>query len=495
MLKPQINSDSFTGLLKTVRTQSVAECRFPQSSDINEIIAVYPQVSCVSCEISSGRAAYSGKIVLTLVYTDEEGKLCRMQKGAEFSHYADDECFAPAQTGVCGLTCEKTGVKRDGSSFVVTAIVTADISVYARAERAYLTAAEGAHLNIKSVPLCSAVTFGGESEVEDDFDADSVVDILIPAAKAVVLDARCGTGEVEVSGEIYLSLFAMRQQTPVCLERVVPFKSVIPCEQSSAGIAAKATAEITDLNVTATVNEERGKCEINFVCNLSVCGSFTAVREENVALDAFSCDNEVALTFASESAESCVDIKVYTERVTGIAACKAKLGYDCKFFAAALPEAECAYNGDTGAVEGAVNATLVYEQGGEIKGTQISLPFACVLGGVAGEGERVMVTVAASGVSVRLRAEGEAEVEANLKISATVTREQSCTYISDISEGGEKQKESCALSVFIPEAGDGLWEISKKLNRDPEGVLACNPELTFPLSGKERILVFRGNQT
>lgn len=493
MLKPEINSESYTSLIKTLRAQSVAECKFPQSSEINEIIAVYPQVSCVSCEISSGRVDYSGKLVLTLVYTDESGKLCRMQKGAEFSHHADDDCLAAAQRGVCSMLCEKTSVRRDGSSFVVSTIVAADIAVFATAERAYLTAAEGAYLDMHKVDLCSTVPFGGDSEVEDDFDADSVVDILIPSAKAVVLNSSCGTGEVQVSGEIYLSLFAMRQQTPVCLERVIPFKTVIPSEQSSAGFTASAFAEISDFNVTATVNEERGKCEINFVCNLSVRGSYTSSHEANVAADAFSCENEVKLESAHEICESCVDIKVYTERVSGIAAAKERLGYDCRFFAAALPEAECEYSPATGTAEGTVNVILVYEQNGEIKGTEVTLPFSCVLGGVAEEGESVTLSVAASGVSVRLRAEGEAEVEAVLKIAATVTRKRECDYICAIEEGGQKVKEECALSVFMPSAGDGLWEISKKLDKNPADVLACNPELTFPLTGKERILVYRGN--
>ena len=491
MLKPVVNSESYNSLIKTLRGQSVAECRFPQSSEINEIIAVYPQVSCVSCEVSSGRVNYSGKLVLTLVYTDEEGKLCRMQKGAEFSHHADDDCLAQAQNGVCRMICEKTTVKRDGSSFVVATIVTAEIEIYARAERSYLAAAEGAYLNLKRVPLSSRITFGGESEVEDDFDADSVVDILIPSAKAVVLSSVCGTGEVNVSGEIYLSLFAMRQQTPVCLERVIPFKCAIPCDDASAGIAAQACAEISDLNVTATVNEERGKCEINFVCNLSVNGNFTAVREEEIADDAFSCDNEVTLSYAEEQTERCVDVKVYTERVSGMAASKSRLGYDCKFFAAALPEAECSFIESSGAVEGTVLAVLVYEQNGEIKGTEVTLPFSAVLNGVAENGQNVCISVAASGVSVRLKAEGEAEVEALLKISATVTEKSGCRYVCEIAEGEAKVKEDCALSVFLPAAGDGLWEISKKLDKNPSDVIACNPELSFPLTGKERILVYR----
>ena len=70
MLKPLQNQEGLNKLSAQIKSQSVVECRFPQSSEITEVIAVYPQVSAVSCEVSSGRVNYSGKLVLTIVYCD-----------------------------------------------------------------------------------------------------------------------------------------------------------------------------------------------------------------------------------------------------------------------------------------------------------------------------------------------------------------------------------------------------------------------------------------
>ncbi len=494
MLNSQKSKESFLNLTGRLNSQSVAECRFPQSGEICEVIAVYPQVSCVSCEAASGRVNYSGKLILTIVYCDEENKLCRMQKGAEFSHFADDDRLTPSDTCVCNLHCEKTGVKRDGSSFVISSIITADIAVYAHAEREFVESAEGAYIKSGNISFMSSVCFSGESEVEDDFEADSVVDVLMPCAKAVVTSARCGTGEVGVEGEICLSLFAMRQQSPVCLERIIPFKTVLPCDDASVGRSACARAEICDLNVTASVNEERGKCQVNFVCNLLVNGWFLEEREAECALDAFSSTNEVAIEFAEESFLRCVDTKVYTEKVSGIAATKSKLTYECKFLAAILPGCECAFNDSVGAAEGAVNTVLIYEQNDEIKSTEVSLPFSVTLGGVKDEGQSVTLDVAVCGVSVRLKSEGEAEAEATLKICATVCDGKNVRYVKSIEEGEALAENDCAISVFLPAAGDGLWEIAKKLNKAPSDVAACNKELQFPLSGKERILVYRGKK-
>lgn len=492
MLNAQKSKESYLNLTGRLRSQSVVECRFPQSSEISEVVAVYPQVSCISCEAASGRVNYSGKLVLTIVYCDEENKLCRMQKGVEFSHFADDDSLTSSDTCVSNLRCERTGVKRDGSSFVISSIITAEIAVYTHADREYVESAEGAHIKSGNISFMSSVCFSGESEVEDDFEADSVVDVLMPAAKAVVTSSRCGTGEVEIEGEIYLSLFAMRQQSPVCLERIIPFKTVLPCDDASVGRSACAHAEISDLNVTASVNEERGKCQINFVSNLILNGWFLEEREGECATDAFSSTNQVEIEFAEENFVRCVDTKVYTEKVSGPAATKSKLTYECKFLAAILSECDCSFNDAVGAVEGAVNTTLIYEQNDEIKNTEVTLPFSVTLGGVKEEGQSVQLDIAVCGVSVRLKSEGEAEAEATLKICATVCDERKVRYIKSIEEGEAIAENDCAISVFLPAAGDGLWEIAKKLNKAPSDVAACNKELQFPLSGKERILVYRG---
>ncbi|MGN1104807.1 MAG: DUF3794 domain-containing protein [Candidatus Coproplasma sp.] len=492
MLKPVLNSEGVKRLIKQTESRSVVESRFPQSSEICEIIAVEPQLSTLSCEVADGRVNYGGKIVLTIVYSDEKGKLCRMQKGVEFSHYCEGDEFAPAQTGVCSLQCDKISFRRDGSSFVISAIVVASISVYEQGERAYVTTCEGAFVKNEELNFCSQITFSGESEAEDDFEADSLIDVLIPSAKAVVLSAECGTGDVDISGEIYLSLFAMRRQSPVCIERIIPFKMTVPCDDASAGLNASARAEISDLNLTANVNEDKGRCNLNFTCTISVNGWFTAMHTESVATDAFASDNKLNLTFNSERGRLCREIKVYSENVKGIAVTRSKLSYDCQFLAAVLPAAECEYNAVEGSAEGAVTCQLIYMQGGEVKSAEITLPVCVPLKGVAQSGQEVSLDIAVGGMSVKLKAEGEAEAAATLKICATVCDNREITYLSAMEEGEAIVPNECAVSVFLPAAGDGLWEVAKKLGKSPSDVVACNSELTFPLSGKERILIYRG---
>jgi LysM repeat protein len=45
--------------------------------------------------------------------------------------------------------------------------------------------------------------------------------------------------------------------------------------------------------------------------------------------------------------------------------------------------------------------------------------------------------------------------------------------------------------VYIPKNQDTLWELSKSLGVSEEDIMALNPDLSFPLSGDERIIIYR----
>lgn len=484
----QMQTGSYTRKLAVLHTQSVIEIKFANTEAI-EISAVCPQISLNSCEASSGRVNYGGRLIATLVYADGENKLCRVQKGAEFTHYIDDERLAPAHSVQCRLSCERYQVKREGSTVIVAVVAGAEITVYEEAARSYLTSADGAICRTDAKKLYSLVNFSGESDVDDEFDCVAT-DVLIPAAEALVLDCSVRTGVVEVSGEIYLSLLAVRDGMPVGLDRIIPFKCEIMCEQALLSCRAFCHAEIKNVNVNCKVNEEKNKCSVDFEATLAFFGHFFEEEEISLLGDAFSPECELSLTSDKEVCDVDDDLKVYAEKVSGPCAAKAKLDYTCAFLAATLPKAE--FERTSSGIEGAVTATLLYEQGGEVHSTEVNMPFTLNLPGLSENCKHISVAVLS--VSLRQRAEGECEGEATLKIAAFDGAQHECEYITEIAEGDKKQVNDSAISVFIPAAGDGLWETAKKLSASPESIQLSNPDLSFPLTGKERILVYRAKQ-
>ena len=48
-----------------------------------------------------------------------------------------------------------------------------------------------------------------------------------------------------------------------------------------------------------------------------------------------------------------------------------------------------------------------------------------------------------------------------------------------------------SVSVYLPHAGDGLWELSKSLKKPPEEVSANNPDIEFPIKEGQRVVIYR----
>lgn len=484
-INTQFQTGTYTRKTAQLSAQSMVEIKF-SAQDSGEITAVYPQVALNTCEISSGRVNYGGRLIVTLVYTGDDGKLCRVQRGAEFSHFIDDDTLAPSQRGECVLSCARYQIKRDGSSYVIAVVVDAKISVYDSAQRSYLSSIEGAICKTDSGKLYSPVTFSGEGEVDDEFDC-AASDVLVPAAQALVLDCNVRAGVIEVSGEIYLSLLAVRDNAPVSLDRIIPFKCEIPCEEALFSQRAFCRAEIKSTTVNCKVYEDRGKCGVEFNAVIGFTGRYFEEEEVSYVADAFSKTNDINFGYGEESTFIDTDTKVYSERVSGLCATKAKLDYTCSFLSAALPCAEFARTAD--GIEGSVTSTLIYEQGGEMRSTEVNMPFSVSLSGLSANCKEISVAVC--GMSLRQRAEGECEGEAVLKITAADGETRFVKYITSVDEGAERPVCDSAISVYIPAAGDGLWEVAKRLSENPENIKISNPELNFPLTGKERILIYR----
>ena len=94
-------------------------------------------------------------------------------------------------------------------------------------------------------------------------------------------------------------------------------------------------------------------------------------------------------------------------------------------------------------------------------------------------------------LNIRRKKTGETEAEATLKYAFRVYENRGWEYVSEVVEGEEYAHGDSAFSVFMTNAGEELWEVSKRLGCAPEELKKSNPNLEFPLKAGERIFVYR----
>lgn len=491
--QPRYEKYEYTARGASVRAQSIVECRLADWSG-NRILAVQPSVVSGGAEVSSGEVRYGGRLFFSVVAATPEGALIAAERGAEFSHRAECAEAAPAQTADVALRVEKTEVRADGRSLVLSAIVTAEIRLFVPSGLQWLSGGEGVVCRRSPVRLQRITPCAGTVSLEEEFDTDYVGDVLLHSEQILLTRVVCSAGCLEVSGEINIGILSRREEgDPVSYERLLPFSAEIPCDEASSGLPCEARACILSANLTASCDEEKGRCRILARIEAEVRGIVCRREELVMADDAFLPGFSCTVRREKYAAQEPLCSFTANERVCGAAALNGTIDFSTSLQAAALCSVEAAAEASDGeiSVDGVLNAVLFCKEGETERGIPVSLPFSFpVRCDRARAGCAVSVSALCCGVSVRQKKEGEAEVEGTVRLFVTLSSRESYSYVADV-EAGDALPEGSAVSVYFPAAGDTLWDTAKRLGAAPEQLQASEPGLTYPLTGGERIVVYR----
>ncbi len=487
MINTQTETFRGYGRLARASAQTAVECRF--GGEPETVLSSHASVVLLSAEASNGEVHYTGRVHFSLVYEDGERHVCRSEKGVEFSAKAEVPACSPALTARVGLQTENISVRREGASVYLSVLIGADISLFGDKTFDYLT---GGDLICKreALPLITAHLCGGAAEADDEFETEFIGDILLHAETVNVTGAVCETGTLVADGEVNLCILALKGENElVSFERLVPFRVEIPCDAAAAGRNAEVRVSVTEASLNAVADEERGKCTITAELTLNAEGCVYEETELDAVTDAFSATHAVTLSSESVKTSGVGECVRLTERISGKAALSSPVDFSDVFQAVTLQRAEAnLVSGEETRAEGVAMATLiVLGTDGTHRGVEISLPFSLP---VAAE-EGCAVSVLVCGMSARQRQEGEVEAEATLKLTLVPIKTADVTFLTGAEEGELIPIPDCAVSVYIPRAGDGLWELAKSLKKSPEEVAESNPDIEFPIKNGQRVIIYR----
>ena len=492
-MKAHYETYRYTDELRRLKAQSIVECRLP-GSEITSVLVVQASVTPAECACADGEVRYGGKLTLGVVYEDGERNICRAERGAEFFHKASDPSVTPACFARALLRAENVMTRREGTGLYVSVVVGAELPVYGTAKMDYLTDGEGLIVRKNTTTVVGVSSVSGETEREDEFDADYVGDILLHGEKAIVTSAVADGGQIDIDGEMTLNVCAMKSDKTLCsYERLIPFRMQIPSEEAFGNLPVSARVTVKSARVTAGTDEEKGKSKIVLSTVLSADCVLYKKDEVPTADDAFSGDVEIALKKQNGVGRYLTNTVKYTERISGSAIVDGEIDEGCTLAAAVLPRAElsCVRNdrGETEA-EGVVQAELFFKTAdGAHKKATLSLPVAFPIDGDPSETQAECLVY---GLNVKRRKNGETEAEGTLKVVVRNYEKISSEYISEVIEGETYEEETQGVSIFLPREGEDLWQVAKRLKKSPEELQRSNPKLTFPVKKGERIVVCRG---
>jgi hypothetical protein len=486
---------------KNLRSQSIVESRIAEKdSDIIKIIAVGSNAIVIGSETVAGEIRYSGRTIFNLVYENSEGKIIRSEYGIEFSHKAEREDILSSMKAEVYINTENTELKQLNGSFVLSTIATADIILSGSANYNYLSGGEGIIYKnedcrvLKSLGCCR-----GGYELFEELECESLNDVLLHYESIVLTEVQSGIGCIICDGTVNLNIIYTTGTEQIkigSLSKLIDFRFEINADEAMPNMKVSASAFVKGAKISVTVDDAKNKSLVAAEISVEVCSELFEEITISCVSDVYSTTNEINLTAECIKNEKPLLNKLYNEKVLDTAITGSEINFSSDIEGITQEslsiQATSISEGKITA-EGVVTAlALTKTNEGTIGSVTLELPFTLELelDGVTDK-SKVLLSGIAHSVFARQKKEGEIEMEASMKIYARAFDYDYLTVISDVTEGDEILKKSSAISVFIPEKNDELWDVAKRLKENPEDILKYNSELEFPLKGEERIIIYR----
>lgn len=432
---------------------------------------------------------YGGLATFNVVFMADE--LTRIEVGTKFTFKTKKP------TDTCSLKSvsyrlSNVRVKKDGGMLYAEATLTTIITYFEVEEKAYLKSTD-ALSKCGTMPILTKTGFNASFELEDEFEEKRIKRVLSSDTELVVTRVDCSVGAVKVYGNAVLSVVMLpflENSDILKEERVIPFEYEVDCDVSNEDSVATAIATLSKLNLKVYQDEEKGTSNITAVINFAVCGTCQQKVEQTFVEDCYSTACDLNLNYYETTDSQILTHRCEQEKVFGKAHGDVpEYSRLAKIIGERAELSDSVVDGEKLTVSGVIVANAVFVGSeNEFITSNFSLPFSVDVGLSGDSFENLQLTV--EGLTCKLRS-GKMEAEATLKICFAECEMLGYKFINALIEGENKAENKATFSVYLGQKGDTAWDVTKHLGLSEEEILKYNENLTFPLNGNEKIMVFR----
>ncbi len=491
-----INLKKFGGEVATqVRTETKTDVL---SDNVRKVLGVSAFSGVQEESHVGGQIKFSGKIIYYISYVDSDGSFKKSECGSEFVGNIESENIKENCQIKLNVEVEKTEPDLNGARLSLISTLSVKAELYECEEVVALSGGNDIIINTDEREIVKSYGVKkGVYPVEEEFELSySVVEVLSHKARAVITAVQCGVGCIIVDGEVYLTALLLQsgEKSDIIREdRSFPFRMEIESEEAMPTMFATATVNEKSFKTDIAVDGDSGKSVVTVSISLQFEGEVYSTETLSIANDAFSTQEDLQTTFGECGYYKPCEPRTFSEKVSGRAETE-ELPVSARYMVTDDEKVEivssiCTENGLK--VTGVVSLNAYVRDENEDFSIRLQTPFECLLAVSTSECYTVQVNGVVTKSRVRMISLTTAEIEAD--VNFTVCQSQNCSikYIKEVKSMGEKPVCECAISVYIPTEGEELWSLAKRLNVCPDALIATNKDLQFPLSGKERIVIYR----
>lgn len=481
---------SFSNLTAAPAVERVVEFS-PSGMDaaaVARVLSLAADGKAVSAEAGDGYAEVAGRVNFRLVYVNRDGEASGADYNADFSLRVEGD-FVLGDSVAADVTVLEADVAA-GDALTFSAVISVRAACVRREEINALTDAEQCYKTTKPLVLPVLVAAKTVSvPVTDEAEAGEVDRVVLCDGQATVTSANADGGKAVVEGTVTASVSYVEDGRLETVRFEIPFTEEIIADGAEEGDRVSASAYVRNCKIVLA--GVTGANIIRFEGDVAVRVLVSRLAETEVVDDLFMLTNETEITRETVKYRVFGGQNYISEKVAGTA----PLGERPDALnVVAVPYARCTVarteSTDAGVtVEGVLTADVVYRDENGLNSVRAEVPFSFEKAGNFGGGLSASCVV--ERVSAKVRRGTEVDVDAAVGITLVSSEEGEAAYISEVVAGAEKEQNTAAISLYIAQEGDTMWELCKALTATPDEIMGQNPALTVPLKEGERVVYFR----
>lgn len=469
------------------------------SEDVSKILSVSSALGTCLGDLKEDKIKYNGRVVFYIIYLDTEGRIGRCECSTEYSGNIDCDCIEQDLYAKLFAMAEKEECDLSGNRLSVSAYVTVKANVYANNPVKVLTHGDDFIMDKKE--LSYVKSYGvkkGVYPIEEEFTLNYAVSkILCQRAKAFVTAVQCGVGCIIVDGELSLTLMLLQnieKSDIIREEKTFPFRMEIEYAEAMPVMTALARVSEKSYKTDVMVDADSFTSKVNVSVNLCFEGEAFSLESITVPTDLFSTAKQTETERECINYLTPVGVKRVESNVLG--RCQGEeLPAGARLMSVCAEKTDVVSYvklGDKIEVTGVISATGFFKDTeGKTFSVNWQTPFEKLVDCELNEDYQIELTAFAKKPSVKVLSINEVELEVQSVFNLNVYEKGCINFVKNVKCGEDKRVCDSAISVYIAREGEDLWSLAKRLNVCPDELVESNRELQFPLTGEERIVVYR----
>ena len=461
-------------------------------------LSAFPSVS--DGAESDAKIEFTGKVVFYLSYSTTDGEVHKCECTAEYLGAIDKGEINYVKNGIT-LTAspEKCEYVLEGGELIVKAKIKVSSRLFGEEKIKLLSGGEGLITQTAETSIVKSLGIKKTLyPIEEEFELSyQVKDVVSQTVSTNVTAVQCGVGCIIVDGEIFLSLMLLQniEKSDIIREnKTIPFRVEIDYEDAMPALSASVTVSERAIKTDVEVDGESGKSLVK--SKISLCFYGEAFSEESVILikDAFNKEQDLQADFCecnfatdkqSRNFQTEVTVRAETEDLPAGIRLTAVGGESVEIVSTMIKEGGLE-------ISGVLSATVFLKDSeGKNDARKLNAPFTVLTDFSFESGIDIQTHAVCKSAKAKIISLSSIELSASVIFKTESYKNKSFKYLTGVSVCGEKAVNDCAISVFIAQENEELWSLAKRLNVCPEELLETNKELQFPLTGNERIVIYR----